>query len=131
MLEDIYTGEPEDQIYDEFDYAEDMYSYRYIFDSNSGKLYEIYSIGGPVTTLVPLFEETYGIERYKYESEKKGNSLKVKTYYFENGYKITDTWEDDINLTKLTNKWVDGQTGEIYDDKCMYFPIPGEIEVKD
>ena len=50
----------------------------------------------------------------------------VYTTEYENGLKV-DNWEDDINLNKLTNTFI--EEGEKIIHKCIYFPIPGALKI--
>ena len=126
--ESIFSGEAENQIYDEFNNIEDEYFYSFIVDINSGKLYTSVDSNAFYTSLKPLYQETFDNTTYTYKSEKKGNSLKVLTSVYESGKK-TDSWEDDINLKTLINTWI--EEGETVTHKCTDFPLSGTIKISD
>ena len=127
--EAIFSYEAEDTIYEEFDYIEGEYFYRYIFDTKTGKLYTSDdSSNAYFTALKPLYQERWDNSDYSYtyQSEKKGNNLMVSTTEYENNLKI-DSWDDDIDLKKLTNTFI--EEGETVVQKCIYFPIPGTVKI--
>ena len=126
--EAIFSYEAEDTIYEEFDYMEDEYFYRYIFDNKTGKLYEPDDSSNTLlTALKPLYLEKFDDGySYTYKSEKKGNTLRVFTTEYRNNLKV-DSWDDDINLKKLTNTFI--EEGEKISHKCIYFPLPGTIKI--
>ena len=119
--ESIFSGEAENQIYDE-------YFYSFIVDINSGKLYTSDDSNAFYTSLKPLYQEKFDNDTYTYKSEKKGNSLKVLTTYYESGEK-KDSWEDDINLKTLINTYI--EEGETVTHKCTDFPLPGTVKIAD
>ena len=126
--EEIFSNKAEDAIYEEFDYIDGEYFYRYIFDIKTGKLYiSDDSSNTYVSALKPLYQEKFsdGIS-YTYKSEKKGNSLKVFVTEYSYGSKV-DNWEDDINLKKLTNTFI--EDGEEVVQNCIYFPLPGTQKI--
>ena len=127
--EEIFSSEAEDAIYEEFDYIDGEYFYKYIFDTKTGKLYTSDdSSNAFVTTLKPLYQERWDNSEfsYTYKSEKKGNKLMVYTTEYENNSKV-DNWVDDINLKRLTNTFI--EEGENITHKCIYFPIPGTLNI--
>ena len=126
--ESIFSGEAENQIYDEFNNIEDEYFYSFIVDINSGKLYTSDDSNAFYTSLKPLYQEKFDNDTYTYKSEKKGNSLKVVTTYYEFGEK-KDSWEDDINLKTLINTYI--EEGETVTHKCTDFPLPGTVKIAD
>ena len=126
--ESIFSGEAENQIYDEFNNIEDEYFYSFIVDINSGKLYTSEDSNAFYTSLKPLYQEKFDNDTYTYKSEKKGNSLKVVTTYYEFGEK-KDSWEDDINLKTLINTYI--EEGETVTHKCTDFPLPGTVKIAD
>ena len=126
--ESIFSEEPQDQIYKEFNNIDDEYFYSYIVDINSGKLYTSVDSNAFYTSLKPLYQDKFDDMSYTYKTEKKGNSLKVFTSVYEFGKKI-DSYEDDINLKTLINTYI--EEGETVKHKCTYFPIPGTIKIGD
>ena len=129
--EAIFSSEAEDAIYEEFDYIEGEYFYKYIFDAKTGKLYTSDdSSNALLTALKPLYQERWDNTdfSYTYKSEKKGNKLMVFTTEYENNLKV-DSWVDDIHLNKLTNTFI--YEGEKVVHKCIYFPIPGTLKILD
>jgi len=126
--ESIFSGEAEDQIYNEFNNIDDEYFYSYIVDINSGKLYTSDDSNAFYTSLKPLYQDKFDNTSYTYKSEKKGNSLKVFTSVYEFGEKV-DSWEDDINLKTLINTYI--EEGETVTQKCTDFPLPGTIKIAD
>ena len=126
--EAIFSYEAEDAIYEEFDYIDGEYFYRYIFDTKTGKLYiSDDSSNSFFTALKPLYQEKFndGVS-YTYKSEKKGNTLKVFVTEYKNAVKV-DNWEDEINLKKLTNTFI--EEGEKVVQNCIYFPLPGTQKI--
>ena len=126
--ESIFSGEAEDQIYNEFNNIDDEYFYSYIVDINSGKLYTSDDSNAFYTSLKPLYQDKFDNTSYTYKSEKKGNSLKVLTSMYESGEK-KDSWEDDINLKTLINTYI--EEGETVTHKCTDFPLPGTVKIAD
>ena len=127
--EAIFSYEAEDTIYEEFDYIEGEYFYRFIVDIKTGKLYTSDdSSNAYITALKPLYQDRWDDSDYSYtyQSEKKGNNLMVSTTEYENNLKI-DSWDDDIDLKKLTNTFI--EDGETVVQKCIYFPIPGTVRI--
>ena len=126
--ESIFSFEAEDKIYEEFKYIDDQYFYRYIVDINTGKLYtpDENSSNTLFTALKPFYQEKFDDVSYTYESEKKGNSIKILVNEYKNNSKVT-SWDDDIDLKKLTNTFID--EGEKVSHTCIYFPIPGTIKI--
>ena len=129
--EAIFSSEAEDAIYEEFNYIDGEYLYKFIFDTKTGKLYIADdSSNAFFTALKPLYQERWDNSdfSYTYKSEKKGNKLMVFTTEYENNLKV-DSWVDDINLNKLTNTFI--EEGERVVQKCIYFPIPGTLKILD
>ena len=126
--ESFFSGEPQDQIYAEFNNIDDEYFYSYIFDINSGKLYTSVDSNAFYTSLKPLYQDKFDNTSYTYESEKKGNSIKVFTTVYDNSVKV-DYWEDDISLKTLLNKYT--FEDEIVTHRCTYFPLPATIKIAD
>ena len=129
--EAIFSSEAEDAIYEEFNYIDGEYFYKYIFDTKTGKLYTSDdSSNAFVTTLKPLYQERWDNSEfsYTYKSEKKGNKLMVYTTEYEDNSKV-DNWVDDINLNKLTNTFI--EEGERVVQRCIYFPIPGTLKISE
>jgi len=129
--EAIFSYEAEDAIYDQFYNVQDEYFYRYIFDVKTGKLYvsDESSSNQYLTVLKPLYLENFDDNvSYTYQSERRGNSLKVSTTEYKNGL-VVDSWEDQISLNKLTNTFI--EEGEKIIHKCIYFPIPGALKISE
>ena len=126
--EEIFSYAATDKIYDEFYNVSDEYFYRYIFDTKTGKLYvSDDSSNTLLTVLKPLYQEKFDDNiSYTYKSERRGNSLKVLTTEYKNRL-VTNSWEDDISLNKLTNTFID--EGQKVVHQCIYFPIPGTLKI--
>ena len=126
-LEEIYTGEPEERIFEVLD-SEDEYLYTCIVDINNGHVYDLEDSNEFVTTFSRLRERYYSWDDSKilYFTEKKGNQIILTKYYFEEGLK-TDEYTEILNLSRLTNSWnIDGEKAT---DECMFFPFPGIIKI--
>ena len=128
-VDEIYTGEPEERISEVLD-SDDEYLYTWLLDINTGHLYDLEDSNEFVTTFSRKYEDYYYWDdsKYVYFVEKKGNKIIVNIHYFEQGLKIEE-YTEILNLSKLTNTWTyDGEEGT---DKCMYFPFPGIIKIKE
>ena len=128
-IEEIYTGNPQERIDEVLD-SDEEFAYTWNIDINKGHVYKIEDSNQFVTTFVRLREDYFSWDdsKFVYFTEKKGNKVIITIHYFEQDLKIGE-YSEILNLSNLTNTWsYDGENGT---DKCMFFPYPGIIQIKE
>ncbi len=116
-------------LYDNYGSFDDWFWYYSIFDIKSGQLYGVYKEDDNLETIQPLFVDEYPSQKTKFvfTSEKKNkNTLIINIDRYENG-KLTLSSTEVYNLTELTSSSV--EDGKTYTDKCIYYPIPNDVEI--
>jgi len=150
-LEDIYTGEPQEEIAYEFglDFNEELQrisdyyepgrkylSWTYI-DINKLYFYEIDNQDSNdfVTYMIPKSNKQYWGEDEYSETflARRGNLIMISTNYYEldqidESWVLTDNFKSTLDLSRLTLSHE--REDEKFIDKCLLFPLPGIIEVK-
>ena len=129
-LEEIYTSRPESEIMMKFKNDDEVYGYYYLFDNNSGQIYqESWESSDEQFVVEHLYMNSFPDEAYIFESKKiKSNILKIKTSYYKDG-NLKDSWLDNINLSTLRNNYQDLEEKGVH--VCMFYPLPENTKVID
>ena len=65
----------------------------------------------------------------KVYSKKKGNLIEISEVLYMSSFNLkSTTYKTTLNLSKLISTYM--SNGEKVKDKCMYFPLPGIVEIK-
>ena len=71
----------------------------------------------------------YGDMELKFYSKKKGNLIHISEVLHMSEFNLkSTTYESTLNLSKLIHTYM--SKGEKVKDSCMYFPLPGILEIK-
>ena len=71
----------------------------------------------------------YGDMEIKVYSKKKGNLIEISEVLYMSSFNLKSTTHKiTLNLSKLISTYM--SNGEKVKDKCMYFPLPGIVEIK-
>ncbi len=71
----------------------------------------------------------HGDMEIKVYSKKKGNLIEISEVLYMSSFNLkSTTYKITLNLSKLISTYM--SNGEKVKDKCMYFPLPGIVEIK-